>query len=197
MPRGGRRPGAGAPKGNFNAVKSGTSSRRMRLALTTLLVMPEYRHLIRFLLTGGEQAHRDVTDLLIATARILWERPVREDLRKLAEQAAAKYVATVGAVNARKHVRYYQRALGVDDVGRLKLGRDRLKTSADPAFKEFVRLLLGIKFDDDNKPMPLHRAYPTIPPNPESVKSPDKKTTNNTTINFTSSPSTPMERGRG
>ena len=69
MPRGGRRPGAGAPKGNFNAVKSGTSSRRLRIAMATMLAVPEYRHILRFLLTGGEKAHRDVTDLLIPSAR--------------------------------------------------------------------------------------------------------------------------------
>jgi hypothetical protein len=171
MPRGGRRPGAGAPKGNFNAVKSGTSSRRMRFALTTLLAVPEYRHLIRFLLASGDNAYRDVTDLLLASARLLYDRPVRDDIRHLAEQAAARYVATVGPVDARKAVRTYHRTLRVDARGRTRIGRDRPETRADPAFSEFARLLLGIniprpEFADDNQPpAPI---TPSPPPSPDS-----------------------------
>ncbi len=37
MPRGGKRPGAGAPKGNFNAVRSGNHSSRMLLVYLALL----------------------------------------------------------------------------------------------------------------------------------------------------------------
>ena len=33
MPRGGKRPGAGAPKGNLNAVKDGEYSKQMAIAL--------------------------------------------------------------------------------------------------------------------------------------------------------------------
>jgi hypothetical protein len=36
MPRGGRRPGAGAPKGNFNAVRSGNRSKRMLMVYMAL-----------------------------------------------------------------------------------------------------------------------------------------------------------------
>lgn len=36
MPRGGRRPGAGAPKGNWNALSSGRRSARLRALILSL-----------------------------------------------------------------------------------------------------------------------------------------------------------------
>ena len=41
MPAGGRRPGAGAPKGNVNALKSGRHSARFKAVLTALSQHPE------------------------------------------------------------------------------------------------------------------------------------------------------------
>ena len=41
MPRGGKRPGAGAPKGNFNAVRSGNHSSRMLLVYLALVNHPD------------------------------------------------------------------------------------------------------------------------------------------------------------
>ncbi len=46
MPRGGRRRGAGAPKGNLNAVKSGRYSRRLRAIATGLALVPEVREFL-------------------------------------------------------------------------------------------------------------------------------------------------------
>ena len=43
MPRGGRRPGAGAPKGNYNAFKHGRNSRRMRELAAILALVPHTR----------------------------------------------------------------------------------------------------------------------------------------------------------
>ena len=37
MPRGGRRPGAGAPKGNHNALKTGKYSKRLKEAMSNLI----------------------------------------------------------------------------------------------------------------------------------------------------------------
>ena len=39
--RGGRRPGAGAPKGNYNALRTGKQSHRMRAVMNALLLEPE------------------------------------------------------------------------------------------------------------------------------------------------------------
>ena len=44
MPRGGRRPGAGAPKGNINALKYGRQSKQLKSVLAALVNMPELRH---------------------------------------------------------------------------------------------------------------------------------------------------------
>ena len=41
MPRGGRRPGAGAPKGNFNAMRGGNHSYRLAMVLLRLLLEPD------------------------------------------------------------------------------------------------------------------------------------------------------------
>ena len=41
MPRGGKRPGAGAPKGNFNGVRSGDHSVRMLAVYLALVNYPE------------------------------------------------------------------------------------------------------------------------------------------------------------
>lgn len=43
MPRGGRRPGAGAPKGNFNAMRSGKYSKRLLLVLAASKVCLDKR----------------------------------------------------------------------------------------------------------------------------------------------------------
>ncbi len=54
MPRGGKRPGAGAKPGNLNALKDGRHSPRYRQLLLALLALPEFR---AFLL----MAHRQQT----------------------------------------------------------------------------------------------------------------------------------------
>ena len=41
MPRGGRRPGAGAPKGNLNALKTGRYSKRLTALRAALEAMPK------------------------------------------------------------------------------------------------------------------------------------------------------------
>ena len=43
MPRGGRRAGAGAPKGNYNALKHGRNSRRLRELADILALVPHNR----------------------------------------------------------------------------------------------------------------------------------------------------------
>ena len=43
MPRGGSRPGAGAPKGNYNAFKHGRNSRRLRELAAILALVPRTR----------------------------------------------------------------------------------------------------------------------------------------------------------
>ena len=47
MPRGGRRPGAGAPRGNHNALKHGFYSKRVQLAALMLAASPELQLLLQ------------------------------------------------------------------------------------------------------------------------------------------------------
>ncbi len=53
MPRGGRRPGAGAPKGNFNAVRSGNRSKRMLMVYLAMINHPDKLALGRELYEHG------------------------------------------------------------------------------------------------------------------------------------------------
>ncbi len=55
MSRGGKRPGAGAPRGNLNAAKSGRYSRRMRAIARGLAAVPEVRD---FLLNFNQRQRR-------------------------------------------------------------------------------------------------------------------------------------------
>ena len=45
MPRGGRRPGAGAPKGNFNGLKSGRRNERLEMIAAAMIACPDRRAL--------------------------------------------------------------------------------------------------------------------------------------------------------
>lgn len=69
MPRGGRRPGAGAPRGNINAVKNGPASATYQRAVLILAVAPEVRSLFRALqhADGDAQKHHfeNVLDLAL------------------------------------------------------------------------------------------------------------------------------------
>ena len=61
MPRGGKRPGAGAPKGNLNALKHGRHSERLRkarLLANALAQIPEVRELLLALRRQHEQEIR-------------------------------------------------------------------------------------------------------------------------------------------
>jgi hypothetical protein len=53
MPRGGRRPGAGAPKGNLNGLRHGRYSRRIRGLAQQLIDEPDVRTLVRVLSQGS------------------------------------------------------------------------------------------------------------------------------------------------
>jgi hypothetical protein len=142
MPHGGRRPGAGAPKGNFNAAKGGAYSPRMRLALAALLSMPEYRAVIRALLSAGDEARHEFAELLVTSTRLLYERPLNDELRAAAARAGDKFVARVGPTAARKALRRKQHNLGVDAI--LPRAKRRRRTAKNnPVFREFADDVAG------------------------------------------------------
>jgi hypothetical protein len=61
MPRGGRRPGAGARKGNTNALKSMNHSPRARMVYELLLIHPDKRLLGQILIDNGLSLPRKFT----------------------------------------------------------------------------------------------------------------------------------------
>lgn len=63
MPRGGRRPGAGAPKGNWNALSSGGRSKRLRALVLSLRDDPHFMAVYRLLkaAAGRQQGRRAKT----------------------------------------------------------------------------------------------------------------------------------------
>jgi hypothetical protein len=76
MPRGGRRSGAGAPKGNTNALRHGLYSRRVAYSALVLAAVPEFRALF-LAMQASERSprratvHRALTD----AARIVLNDP--------------------------------------------------------------------------------------------------------------------------
>ncbi len=68
MPRGGKRPGAGAPKGNLNAFKHGYTSKQYKRLIEIVAADPEARKLLIVLAKKRRQTQRrdkdDATRLL-------------------------------------------------------------------------------------------------------------------------------------
>lgn len=143
MPSGGRRPGAGAPRGNLNAARAGGRSQRLQIVLAALLSEPEIREIILGLLLGGEEAHREFRELVVTSARVLYERPINEELRQLANRVASAHIEKLGTVGIREAVLQYRGQLGFED---LLPPTDRTSAARrnNPVFREFCRLLLGI-----------------------------------------------------
>jgi hypothetical protein len=76
MPRGGPRPGAGAPRGNLNALKTGAHSRRFRAVIAALLIHPDTRRVL-LTLNGPKRAQLDsdrMRQTLIDIARLVREQ---------------------------------------------------------------------------------------------------------------------------
>ncbi len=116
MPRGGRRPGAGAPRGNLNALRGGGSSRRLQIVLAALLSEPEIRMLFIGLLLAGDAAHAEFRELVVRSARVLYERPISEEMRELAARIATAHIAKLGAVGIREAFLRYRGQLGLQDL---------------------------------------------------------------------------------
>lgn len=154
MPRGGRRPGAGAPKGNLNGLRSGRSSPRVQAVLAALLSNPEIRGVLFQLRAADDAARDEIRQIVVNAARILFEYPVNEEIQRLAERAAANYIARLPAGRARAAVQRYKRQLGFEDL--LPPPRRRRRTALDdPAFLSFASKLLGIDLGGSQESVPI------------------------------------------
>jgi len=85
MPRGGKRPGAGAPKGNLNAFKHGKNSRQYLRLLELTSQDPETSRLLAKVARGNRRQHkRNVADarrIFDGIIRVLNERRVAAESR--------------------------------------------------------------------------------------------------------------------
>jgi len=86
MPRGGPRPGAGAPRGNLNALKTGAHSKQLRAAIGALLAVPQTR---RAMLALPEQKQRDTRrfrDIIFNAAKLIHDTELSESISRQLEQ---------------------------------------------------------------------------------------------------------------
>jgi hypothetical protein len=70
MPRGGRRPGAGAPRGNTNGLRNGKHCLRARFVVAALRTHPEQRALALALRDAGFLVRRSPNTPYVFTADI-------------------------------------------------------------------------------------------------------------------------------
>ena len=76
-PRGGRRPGAGAPKGNLNALRTGTRSKQLKAVVLALLIVPQTRHVLLHFSRLEQNRRALLAEAIGAYARLL-KLPSRE-----------------------------------------------------------------------------------------------------------------------
>jgi len=80
MPRGGKRPGAGARRGNLNALKHGRNSHQMEDLLQALLSVPRIQELLATHHRRQQRMERQATKVLQALLQELaWHIPPAQD----------------------------------------------------------------------------------------------------------------------
>ena len=89
MPRGGRRRGAGAPKGNINAIRTGKYSPRARAAMAAMLYDPAVRRALVALVLQRPKRPSYVPRAKVAAARDAVAASVSADLGLTPRQLAA------------------------------------------------------------------------------------------------------------
>ncbi len=77
MPRGGRRPGAGAPRGNLNALRTGNRSKQLRALVFALMLVPQTRRVLLHFSKMEQHRRALLRDAVNRNARLL-QLPSRE-----------------------------------------------------------------------------------------------------------------------
>jgi pantothenate kinase type III len=90
MPHGGRRPGAGAPRGNLNAFKTGRHSQQFKLALAALLTNEETGSLLRAILEKQRRDRLYFQALVITSAKLVMNTQLKDAVRRKLEDFANK-----------------------------------------------------------------------------------------------------------
>ncbi len=75
MPRGGKRPGAGAPRGNLNGLKSGRYSKQVKALKLALRAVPRTADVLRGLGGAGDQKRAQMARALHLYAELLVADP--------------------------------------------------------------------------------------------------------------------------
>ena len=78
MPRGGRRPGAGAPKGNWNALSSGHRSKRLQTLVLTLRDDPQFVVVYRLLMAASSRKQRQAKQSMRDIVEAMADAAIRE-----------------------------------------------------------------------------------------------------------------------
>jgi len=87
MPHGGKRPGAGAPKGNLNALKSGRRSRQLKIVIGALVAAPSVRRVMLQLARQDIRRNPRLRETIAALARLSdprWQRSIKRAAKKAA-----------------------------------------------------------------------------------------------------------------
>ncbi len=79
MPRGGKRPGAGAPKGNLNALKTGRHSKQLLALTEILLASPAMRPILLRMLEQKKRGDRTLQNASNEMAVRLFRRSIMKD----------------------------------------------------------------------------------------------------------------------
>jgi hypothetical protein len=77
--RGGRRPGAGAPKGNLNAIKTGRHSKQLLALTEVLLASPAMRSILFKMLEQKKRGDRTLQDASKEMARRIIRRSIMQN----------------------------------------------------------------------------------------------------------------------
>ncbi len=107
--RGGRRPGAGAPKGNLNGLKTGAHSPRVKAVLRAIAENPESRAVFLALAQKGALQRRQTREMVIALARLMHDRPIAEEARRRLNEIADAHEQALRQEEVRQSVRNYER----------------------------------------------------------------------------------------
>ena len=133
MPRGGRRPGAGAPKGNVNALKSGTRSPRVMAIMEALAHDEESRLVLTHLAARGEAKAGRVRELAGALVRFMYDHPVAAQLSRRLDDVAAQAYSVHEARETDRRLAEYEQLTRRDVFTGRKLARKPLKTPQQKA----------------------------------------------------------------
>jgi hypothetical protein len=114
MPRGGRRPGAGAPLGNMNSLKTGTHSKRVRAVVLALMHDPETREVLLHLGASARARNTAIREVGLVMTRFLRDHPAAAHLRDTIGALADKAQIDAESDAVLAEIAHYEQTHGRD-----------------------------------------------------------------------------------